>query len=109
MSKLLDIKTRILDEKAKLYSLGKDDNLVVVLHPGDIAELLKDIHFANVVGYEPQIAIRNGEIGKIYGVPVLISNTINQGTLVFVKEKSLDTYEFDYNPSKRFQKWKYQL
>jgi len=106
----LDIQTRILDEKAKLYSLGKnDDNLVVVLHPGDITKLLEDIHLTDCVRYGPHIGIRNGEIGNIYGVPVLISRTIKPGTLMFVKEKSLDFYESDFNPSKRFQKWKYQL
>lgn len=106
----VDIQTKILDEKAKLYSLGKnDDNLVVILHPGDIAELLEDIHFVNCVGYGPHIGIRNGEIGKIYGVPVLISRAMKPGTLMFVKEKSFDIYESDFNPSKRYQKWEYQL
>jgi len=91
----------VLQEIAKLKSNDKEPEFLVI-HPNSLYDLLRSDRFFSL----DQLShpIRDGEIGRIFGIPVVISNQIKPETAIlcprgFNYKEILVRKEF--NPSRR--------
>lgn len=57
---------------------------VMVIHPDELGDLLKEDKFLNAASYGSNAPILNGEIGQIGGLRVLSSLNILPGTAIFI-------------------------
>lgn len=96
--------------EAKANYLGL--TLTIIMHPADATELLKDMRFFPASNYSSHKAIKLGEIGSMFGVPIIVSSQVLEGNAVIVPEGIGIQYGEDYaekriNPSRRKQEWEY--
>lgn len=74
--------------------------LVLLIHPKDLTELIREFTFLDVSAYRLKGTLISGEVGRIFGVPVKTSLDVSPGDPIVIPYIPTD---INFNPSRRYQ------
>ena len=73
---------------------------VLMINPEDYYEIISDERFVSMANYVMGKPIGNGEVGKLFGMKVIVTSSLPQGQIRILSKN--DVYRVkEWNPSER--------